>query len=130
MSTDPRRAGYSVVMCTAAGCGLADPGTVGGRVVEELRAVVGASAHGVLVSAGCLLGRVACAARAAAPVVLVQPCDVERRPVAPVVRVGPLRTEADVQALGAWLRSGDLDPRLLPGHLLGIQHRVAAAGLN
>lgn len=116
--------GYTAVTCVAPRCGLADEGTVGAHVVESVREVVRAGRHGVLVSAGCMLGAL-CARRPVAPVVLVQPCDEDRRPTCHVVAVGPLRTEADVEALVAWLRTGDLDPRLLPAHLLDAARRAA-----
>lgn len=117
--------GYTAVTCVAPGCGLGDDATVGAHVVERLREVVRTSRHGVLVSAGCLVGA-ACARRPVAPVVVVQPCDEDRRPTSAALAVGPLRTEADVEALGAWLCAGDLDPRLLPVHLLDIARRAAA----
>jgi len=117
--------GFTALSCVAARCGVGDPATVGAEMVDELRAVVRASAHGVLVSAGCVLGA-ACTARPVAPVVLVQPCDDERRPTSCALVVGPLRTSADVAAFGAWLRAGDLDARLLPVHLLDAARRAGA----
>jgi hypothetical protein len=122
--------GFTAVVCTASGCGRGDPGTVAAQLFGSLRAAVRASRLGVLVSTGCLLGRSACHVRATAPVVLVQPCDAGRKPVAAAVRVGPLRTAADVESLASWLRVGDLDPALLPVHLLEIHRRMAAAQGN
>lgn len=116
--------GYTAVTCVSPGCGLADDATVGSELVMALREVVRASHHGVLVSSGCLLR--ACAARPVAPVVVVQPCDDDRRPSSCALAVGPLRTTADVEAFAAWLRAGDLDPRLLPSHLLDAARRAAA----
>ncbi|WP_300013934.1 hypothetical protein [Pseudonocardia sp.] len=121
------RSGYTALACVAPGCGLADPATVGPALVEALRRAVRASGHGVLVSAGCPFAG-ACGPRAVAPVVVVQPCDDERRPTSCALTVGPLRTEADVEAFTAWLRAGDLDPRLLPAHLLDAARRAAARG--
>jgi hypothetical protein len=63
-------------------------------------------------------------------VVLVQACDARRRPTGVAVRVGPLRTSADVGALTAWLRAGRLDPAGLPARLLDLHRRAAAAPLN
>lgn len=117
--------GFTALSCVSARCGVGDPATVGAEVVDELRAVVRASSHGVLVSTGCVLGA-ACSMRAVAPVVVVQPCDDERRPTSRALAVGPLRTTADVAAFGAWLRAGDLDARLLPVHLLDAARRAAA----
>ncbi|GAA3240041.1 hypothetical protein GCM10017691_41730 [Pseudonocardia petroleophila] len=115
--------GFTALSCVSARCGAGDPATVGAEVVAELRAVVRASTDGVLVGTGCVLGA-GCAARPVAPVVVVQPCDDQRRPTSCAVLVGPLRTSADVAALGAWLRAGDLDPRLLPVHLLDQARRA------
>lgn len=126
----PTAPAYTAVLCAAPGCGAADPATVGGRLGEALRAVVRASRHGILVTAGCTVGPAACRLRPAAPLVLVQPCDVERRPQGCAVRVGPLRTDGDVEAFAAWLRAGDLDPALLPAHLTDLQRLVAAAPRN
>lgn len=114
--------GYTVVTCAAAGCGLADDATVGPELVTALREVVRASGHGVLVGSGCMLR---CAHRPVAPVVVVQPCDDERRPTSCALAVGPLRTAADVDSCVAWLGAGDLDPRLLPPHLLDAARRAA-----
>jgi hypothetical protein len=120
--------GFTAVVCRSQGC--ADPGTVAPHLVDALRAAVRESPLGVLVSTGCLLGPSACCGRAAAPVVLVQRCDAERRPVAPAVRVGPVRTVADVEALVSWLRTGRLEPGELPGHLLAAHRLMAAAPRN
>lgn len=109
--------GYTALSCVAPRCGLADDATVGEELLDALRRVVRASRDGVLVSAGCLLGAGVCAARPVAPVVVVQPCDTERRPTSPALVIGPLRTGADVASLAGWLRAGDLDARLLPPHL-------------
>lgn len=118
--------GYTALSCVAPRCGTGDAATVGAEVVAALREAVRRSEHGVLVSAGCVLGPAVCAARAVAPVVVVQPCDEERRPTSCALLVGPLRTAEDVAALGTWLRAGDLDPRLLPPHLLDAARRAAA----
>jgi hypothetical protein len=110
--------GYTALSCVAPGCGFGDDATVGAEVVAALREVVRAGEQGVLVSSGCFLGAGVCAARPTAPVVVVQPCDDARRPTSCALVIGPLRTGADVASLGGWLRAGDLDPRLLPAHLL------------
>ncbi|HVL83869.1 MAG TPA: hypothetical protein VM367_06200 [Pseudonocardia sp.] len=121
---------YTAVLCAAPGCGVGDPATVAGRLVDAVRAVVRAGRYGVLVTAGCTLGPSACRLRPTAPVLLVQPCNQARRPVAPAVRVGPLRTDGDVAAVARWLGEGDLDPALLPAHLTELQRLVAAAPGN
>jgi hypothetical protein len=121
---------FTAVLCTAPGCGIDDDGTVAGRLIDALRGAVRASRHGVLVTTGCLFGSAACGVRATAPVVLVQACDAERRPIGLAVRVGPLRTTADVDVLVSWLRAGRLDPAALPARLLDFHRRAAVAPLN
>ncbi len=118
--------GYTAVTCVAPGCGLADDATVGAELVGALRAAVRASTHGILVSSGCMLR--GCAGRPVAPVVVLQPCDAERRPASCALAIGPLRTGADVETFAAWLGAGDLDPRLLPPHLLDAARRAATQG--
>jgi hypothetical protein len=130
MPDAPGPVGFTAVVCRSVGCGASDPGTVAVHLFAALAAVVRASRHGVLVSTGCLLGPSACGARTAAPMLVVQPCDEERRPVGVAVRLGPLRTTADVDALVAWLRAGRLAADGLPAHLVGVHHRMAAAPLN
>lgn len=130
MPANPATTGFTAVLCTAPGCGPGDAATVSGHLLATLRAVVRGSRHGLLVSAGCVVGSTACGLRPTAPMVLVQPCDAARHPVGPALRVGPLRTRADVDALGAWLRVGELDLALLPAHLRQLHRRVAAAQSN
>jgi hypothetical protein len=122
--------GFTVVLCTTSACGAGDEGTVAGKLIDALRGVVRASRYGVLVTTGCLFGEAACVMRARAPVVLVQACDPDRRPTGPALRIGPLRTSADVDALITWLRTGHLDPVGLPPRLLDLHWRAVAAPLN
>jgi len=61
-----------------------------------LRDCVRDSRGGVLVVSGCAVGPLACRMRAPGPVALVQPCDANRDPVCPAVRVGPIRTDDDI----------------------------------
>ena len=100
--------GFTVVVCQADRCcsELA--------LMPALRAAVRASAHGVLISSGCTVGPLTCRSRVAGPVVLVQPCDLQRRPVGPAVQVGPLQTRSDVADLVSWLRTGDHEVAALP----------------
>jgi len=70
-----------------------------------------------MVSTGCPFGPVTCSDRPIAPVVVVQPCDVDRRPTSSAVLIGSLRTSGDVDAVESWLRAGRLDPMYLPTHL-------------
>ena len=51
---------------------------------------------------------------------VVQPCDVGRRPRGAAIPVGPILTGDDTDAVTGWLADGDLDaarldPRLRPG---------------
>jgi hypothetical protein len=101
------RTGFVAVHCTAC---AAHP-----ALGETLREAVRGSRGGVLVRAGCLLG-----AGCAGGFVVVQPCDDASRPTRPALRIGPVRTTADLAALGNWLGAGRLDPRELPAHLLGL----------
>jgi hypothetical protein len=123
-------AGFTVVLCTTSACGAGDEGTVAGKLIDALRGVVRASRYGVLVTTGCLFGGAACGVRARAPMVLVQACDPDRRPTGLAVRIGPLRTGADVDVLATWLRTGHLDPAGLPPRLLDLHRKAIAAPLN
>ncbi|MGQ0572625.1 MAG: hypothetical protein ACT4RN_00295 [Pseudonocardia sp.] len=118
--------GFTVLRCAASGCGSGDPCSTAGHALAALRDAVTASEHGVLVTTGCLLGYGSCGHRPTAPVVLVQPCNAERRPTRPAVLVGPLRTEEDVESVGAWLRAARFDGAQLPPHLLELHRRLAA----
>ncbi len=100
--------GFTVVVCQADACGTAP------ALMPALRGVVRSTRHGVLIASGCTLGTLTCRSRAAGTVVLVQPCDVDRRPVGSAVHVGPLRTRSDVADLVSWLRAGNLDAAALP----------------
>lgn len=91
-------------------------------MVDGLRECIRQCRHGVLVSAGCLLGPLACHARAGAvaqagPLVLVQRCSTDREPVGAPLWVGPIVTEADVLAVRRWLVGGELTVTDLPAHL-------------
>lgn len=100
--------GCTVVVCQAEPCCAAL------ALMPALRAAIRATPHGVLIASGCTLGTLTCRTRTPGPVVLVQPCDVERRPAGPAVRIGPVRTRSDVADLVAWLRTGELDAATVP----------------
>lgn len=119
--------GYTAVVCAARACGAGDDATVAGLLVDAVRDAVATSGHGVMVTTGCLFGST-CAARPAAPVLLVQPCAATREPTAGAIPIGPLRTSVDVAVVGAWLRAGHLDPGLLPVHLRGHPRRAGVHG--
>jgi hypothetical protein len=118
------------MLCAASACGAGDEGTVAGKLIDALRGVVRASRYDVFITTGCLFGEAACGVRARAPVVLVQACDPDRRPTGLAVRIGPLRTGGDVEALVTWLRTGHLDPAELPARLLDLHRQAVAAPLN
>ncbi|MEU6098767.1 hypothetical protein [Streptomyces sp. NPDC047079] len=86
------------------------------QVRDELRRVVRDSAHGVMISTGCLREILDCAGRRGLHAA-VQPSAVDRRPTGAVVRLGPLVTAADGAAVGAWLRAGMPDDGTLPDRL-------------
>ncbi|MGW7817685.1 hypothetical protein ACWGLF_06020 [Streptomyces puniciscabiei] len=87
-----------------------------GRPMDELRRAVQQCPHGVMVSTGCL-GKVLHCRRGRGLYAAVQPCGVDRTPAGSVVRLGPLVTEADAVAIGAWLRAGMPDDGTLPDRL-------------
>lgn len=121
-----RPEGSTIVLCTASGCctPLHMP------LLVALRDTVRVSVHGVLVTSGCVLGAVACRTRRPGPLLLVQPCDTDRQPVGCAVLVGPLKGDADVAVVGAWLRDGRFDPLLLPARLRDAQRGLSAAARN
>lgn len=118
--------GYTAVLCGAAPCrteNLPDTATA-------LRDCVRTSRHGVMVTSGCMFGPSSCRLRPAGPVVVVQPCDPDRRPVGLAVRIGPLVGPADVASVRDWISGHPLDPDLLPAHLVGLDRRMRSAGQN
>ena len=119
-------AGYTAIVCTAPGC----RSSLSAELLADLRAAVRGSRRGVLVVSGCTLGAVACRLRPPAPLVVLQPCDVQRRPVGPAVRVGPLRSRDDVAELARWLARARFDVDDLPAHLVATHRAVGAAGVN
>ncbi|HEY2224535.1 hypothetical protein [Actinomycetospora sp.] len=105
--------GVTVVACGVHGCPHASASPDGSD--DELRAAIRETPHGVLVRSGCLQG---CSTEtsSAGATVLVQPCDVHRRPSGPTLVVGPLHEQADVAECCAWLRAGA--PAPAPAHLV------------
>jgi hypothetical protein len=90
--------------------------------VAGLRECVRRNRHGVLVSAGCLLGRLGCHAlgvsgRRAGALVVVQRCSPDRAPIGPALWIGPLSTVEDVATVCRWLDAGDLTSTNLPARL-------------
>lgn len=103
-------------------------------LLDALRETIRRSPNGVLVRATCPLGRMWChtrkisAPQATGQVVLVQRCTSStRRPLGPVILVGPVETGEDVAALTRWLETTPLAVDELPQRLRRIQHAQQAA---
>jgi hypothetical protein len=73
----------------------------------------------VLISAGCLLRAPRCLAPGhdSGAYLVVQPCDVDRRPRGTAIGIGPVLTNADAAAAAEWLAFGGLDTALLAPRL-------------
>lgn len=119
---------FTAVVCQGRACGREH----GQLVVDGLRDCIRGHRHGVLMSAGCLLGRLGCHAlrvggvrRTAGALLLVQPCSPDREPIGPSLWVGPLAGDDDVAAVRRWLDTGDLRTTRLPEHL---RFRVSVRG--
>jgi hypothetical protein len=100
-----------------------------GQVLDGLRRAVRGCPHGVMVSTGCLEKVLHCR-RGRGVHAAVQPCTVERGPAGAVVRLGPLVTAADAEAVGAWLRAGMPDDGTLPDRLRAAPAPQRVAHLN
>jgi hypothetical protein len=116
--------GCTIMLCGAHGCST----PLYEQLRAELRHVVRESEFGVLVVSGCALGVVTCRMRAPAPMVAVQPCDTQRRPVGLMIRLGPVRTRDDITRITRWLQSGRFDTDDLPRRLT-MTHRAMAAAI-
>jgi hypothetical protein len=99
------------------------------EVMGVLRRAVRGSAHGVLVSTACLSKILRCRADRGLHAA-VQPCAEDRRPTGPVVRLGPLVTEADAETVADWLRAGMPDDGRLPARLRAAPAPQRVAHLN
>ncbi|MFF4285720.1 hypothetical protein ACFY0R_10385 [Streptomyces sp. NPDC001633] len=82
-------------------------------MLDRLREAVRTCPHGILVATGRLGGLLRCT-RAGGPHAAVQPCAKDRTDSGPVMRLGPIATEADADLVGAWLRAGMPDDSTLP----------------
>lgn len=115
MESATRTVGFTAVLCDDCRGARDLP------VLDALRETVSRSPHGVLVRAPCQLGKLWCHARTRAAgdgaVVLVQPCDVQRRPTGPVIAVGPIRSRPDLAALTGWMAATPLTADSLPARL-------------
>jgi hypothetical protein len=111
--------GFTALVCHGKACGGHHE-----TIVSGLRECVHRHPHGVLVSAGCVLGRLGCHAlatscprRPAGTLVVVQPCSVDRDPIGPALWIGPVAVAEDVAAVCRWLDAGHLYTIMLPVHL-------------
>lgn len=107
---------FNLAICCAGPC-AEDPGL---QLLERLRASIRRCPQGVLISTGCLLAAARCrqnAAHDAGTWLIVQPCDLDRRPRGMAIIVGPVLTRSDAEAVTAWLEDGGLDARFLEPHL-------------
>ncbi|MEU2736089.1 hypothetical protein ABZ656_11810 [Streptomyces sp. NPDC007095] len=82
-----------------------------------------------MVSTGCLTKLLHCR-HGQGLYAAVQSCMVDRRPTGAVVRLGPLVTEADAEAVGAWLLAGMPDDGTLPDRLRAAPAPQHVAHLN
>jgi len=110
--------GYTAILCGAGPCHAP-------QLAARLRDTVGAGRHGVLVISGCTVGGLACRVRAPGAMLVVQPCDTERRPTGRAIHVGPIGP-ADVDAVTTWLAGAPLDPAALPARLTALLARASA----
>ena len=99
------------------------------QMMDVLRRAVRDCPHGVMVSTGCLETVLHCR-RDRGLHAAVQPCAVDRRPTGGVVRIGPIITDADAEAVGVWLRDGVPDDGTLPERLRATPAPWQVARLN
>ena len=106
---------FSAVVCCSGPCAGASK-----QLLERLGAATRRCPHGVLISTGCLLHAPRCRAAPghdSGAFLLVQPCDLDRRPVGIAIGVGPVLSDADADAVAEWLADGGLDARRLERRL-------------
>ena len=117
---------FTVALCAA--CDGQRPQSL----LPRLRNVVVNCPHGVLIETQCLLGELACAGSGSlrGQVLLIQPCNTDRVPVAAVQWIGPVRTEADVESACAWIAGGKWERDELAAHLRMDLNRAAIAKSN
>ena len=98
---------FNAVLCRSGPCaGASKP------LLERLRAATRRCPHGVLISAGCLLRAPRCRAAPghdSGAYLLVQPCDLDRRPLGIAIGIGPVLSDADAAVVAEWLADGSLD---------------------
>ena len=120
------RHAYTAIACRGPDCERPHNETI----LAGLRECVRRNGYGVLVTAGCLLGRLGCHAlgvsgRRAGTLVVVQRCAPDRRPIGPALWIGPLSTAEDLASVCRWLDTGDLTSTTLPAPL---RFRATLAG--
>lgn len=98
-------------------------------LMDGLRRAVRGCPHAVMVSTGCLEKVLHCRSDRGLHAA-VQPCTADRKPAGAVVRLGPLVTGADAEAVGAWLRAGMPDDGTLPDRLRAAPAPQQVAHLN
>lgn len=101
---------FTVIVCDACD---GDPAL---SVIDELRPVIQNCPHAMVISAGCVLGPVSCAARQSGcgVIAIVQPCTRDRRPCGAAHWLGPISEPADAAALRDWIESGQWERAALP----------------
>jgi 2-keto-3-deoxy-6-phosphogluconate aldolase len=106
---------FNAVLCRSGPCAGA-----AGQLLERLRAATRRCPQGVLISAGCVLRAPRCLAAPghdSGAYLLVQPCDLDRKPQGVAIGVGPVLSDADADAVAEWLAGGTLDARRLERRL-------------
>lgn len=100
---------FTLVLCTSCGSPLVTP------LLEQLRASVRRTRHGVLVTAECLVGQFTCRNRetSCGAVLFMQPCSSDRSPCGPA-RWVEVNSLTDVPTICAWLERGNWERNPLP----------------
>lgn len=111
---------FTAIVCHGPACGRLN----GQAVVASLRDSIRRQHHAVLMSAGCLLGRLGChtttvanSRRNRGVLLVVQACTKQRIPRRPAIWVGPIVDDDDVTAVRRWLDTGHPRAEHLPDHL-------------
>jgi hypothetical protein len=109
---------FTAVVCHGQACRQQH----GESVVNGLRECVRRGRNGVLLSTGCLLGRLGChtlssSNRPQGALLVIQPCTESRAPAGPALWIGPLADADDIVTVSRWLAKGELHPIGLPSHL-------------
>jgi hypothetical protein len=107
---------FNAVVCRAGPCTQA-----AAPLLRRLGAATRRCPHGVLISAGCVLRASRCLgapAHDSGAYLLVQPCDLDRRPRGLAIGIGPVLSDADARVVADWLaRRGSLDAARLDPRL-------------